>query len=313
MTGASHCQAIILLIDAQQGITTQTTRHASIGSLMGIQTVIFAINKMDAVGYSEKIFTDIVSQVDSLKKRLNYHTCFYLPISAYTGDNIITYSPKMPWFTGLPLLELLENIEVKQTENLPSRLQIQWVAPANDQGAIGYAAYIISGQFHVGDRVRCLPSNIFTTIQHIDHLLVSVNHAPSGSNPVLYLADNLSLQRGDMMAQESDSTLVITQKITTWMIWLQEEPMEIGKTYTLQHRFRKVAITVESIICQWDVHLWEQLPASHIQLNDIAQVSILANEPLFFDTFLENPANGCAILIDPITHQTAAGLMLLKA
>jgi sulfate adenylyltransferase subunit 1 len=314
ITGASNSDLIILLVDARKGITSQTKRHASVGSLMGIKKAIVAVNKMDLLNYSETIFNTIRNEFETIKKELQFDEIIFIPVSALVGDNIVQKSEKTPWYLGKTLLETLEEIEVPTAENLASRFQVQWVIRPKDEenhDYRGYAGLVLSGAYKVGDKVRILPSNIETKIIKIEKNIESVPAAKAGDSIVLHFEGNIDISRGDAVIKTED---LITEgsEIKTWVSWLDSTGLQIGKTYTLQHRFRNVRAKVVEINQKWNVNDWEFVQADEIKLNDIAQISIKTNQPLFYDPFIKNSKSGNAILIDETTCTTVAALMFLE-
>lgn len=314
ITGASNSDLIILLVDARKGITTQTKRHASLGSLMGIKKAIVAINKIDLLNYSETIFNDIKNDFEAIKSELQFDEIIFIPVSALVGDNIVQKSEKTPWYSGKALLETLEEIDVPTAENLASRFQVQWVIrPKDDENHDyrGYAGLVLSGGYKVNDVVKILPSNIETKIIKIEKNLESIQVAKAGDNIVLHFEGNIDISRGDSIVKIED---LITEgtEIKTWVSWLDTADLQIGKTYTLQHRFRNVRAKVLEIKQKWNVNDWEFVQTNEIKLNDIAQISIKTNQPLFYDSFLNNSKSGNAILIDETTCSTVAALMFLE-
>lgn len=313
ITGASNSDLIIILVDARKGITNQTKRHASIGSLMGIKKAIIAVNKIDLVNYSETVFNDIKNAFESIKGNLNYDEIVYIPVSALVGDNIVDKSQKTPWFEGDTLLSTLEYIKIPTKENLVSRFQVQWVIrPKDDENHDyrGYAGLVLSGSYKLGDTVKILPCGIETTISKIEKYQQSIKNAIAGDNIVVHLADNIDISRGDSIVK-SNEIPKISNTLKTWVSWLDNASLQIGKTYLLQHRFKTVRVKIESVDQKWDINNWKFISSGEIRLNDIGKVSLRTNQPLFFDAFEENSKNGSAILIDETTFTTVGALMLL--
>ncbi|HJS01356.1 MAG TPA: GTP-binding protein, partial [Flavobacterium sp.] len=304
---------IIISVDARKGITEQTRRHASIGSLMGIQKVILAINKIDLVNYSEEIFNQIRVDFERIKSELNYSEIIYIPVSALAGDNVVLKSQKTTWYQGQSLLETLEEIEVVSTVNLASRFQVQWVIRPKDEkhpDYRGYAGLVLSGSYKVGDTVLVLPANIETTITKIEKNNITVEKVIAGENVVLHFSNNIDVSRGDTIVKKEELP-TISNEISTWISWLDDSAMQLDKTYLLQHRFKTVRVKIQSINQKWNVNDWEFVPADEIKLNDIAQIKLKTNQPLFFDAFTHNPKSGNAILIDETSYNTVGALMFL--
>ena len=314
ITGASTSELIIILVDARKGITTQTKRHASIGSLMGIKKAIVAVNKIDLVGYSEEVFNQIKADFEELQSSLNYNEVVFIPVSALVGDNIVTNFENTDWYNGKTLLETLEDIENETTVHLDARFQVQWVIRPKDDAFHdyrGYAGSILSGSYHVGDLIKVLPSGIETVITKIEVHQQEVASASAGDSVVLHLKDQIDISRGDTLIKAT-SEIIDTNQINSWICWLDQTPLQPGKTYLLQHRFKTVRVKIQAIHQMWDINEWKFNATNTISLNDIGQVQLKTNQPLFFDAFVDNVKTGNAILIDETTNNTVAALMFLK-
>lgn len=313
ITGASNSDLIIILVDARKGITEQTKRHASIGSLMGIKKAIIAINKIDLLNYSETTFNQIQSDFEKIKSELNFNEISYIPVSALVGDNIVTKSENTNWYQGKALLETLEAIEIETTENLASRFQVQWVIRPKDEAHHdyrGYAGLVLSGTYKVGDTVIVLPANMATKIVKIEKNLENIQEAKAGDNVVLHFENNIDISRGDTVVLYHQLPTESTQ-INFWISWLDNSPLQIGKTYLLQHRFKNVRVKIQEVNQKWNINDWEFTKESEIKLNDIGQISLRTNQPLFYDAFNKNSKSGNAILIDETSNNTVAALMFL--
>ncbi len=313
ITGASNSDLIIILVDARKGITEQTRRHASIASLIGIKKAIIAVNKIDLVGYSEEIYSDIVQAFEAIRGQLDLDAVHYLPVSALNGDNVVTNSELTPWYTGKPLLGLLEEIETFSTKKLASRFQVQWIIRPKDEeyhDYRGYAGPVLSGSYSVGDRVKVLPANIETTITQIEKGQEYIFDAAAGENVVLHFADTIDISRGDTIIKTT-TPISESADIKTWVSWLDRESLELGKTYILQHRFKNVRARVTAIQTKWDVNQWKFTGPATVSQNDIAQIAIKLSEPLHYDAFSDNPKTGNAILVDETTSSTVGALMFL--
>lgn len=313
ITGASNSDVIIVLIDARKGITEQTKRHASIGSLMGIKKIIVAVNKIDLVNYSQSIFEQIKADFEKLKSELNYNEIHYIPISALAGDNVVTVSENTNWYDGEPLLAILEKINLDTTKDLDARFQVQLVIRPRDEenhDYRGYAGLVLSGIYKTGDTVTILPAHLETKIEKIEKNLQEVSIAVAGDNVVLHFENNIDISRGDTVVL-SNKLPTESNQIKTWISWLDNTPLNLNKTYLLQHRFRNVRVKVQKIEQKWNVNDWKFTQSDEIKLNDIAQITIKTSQSLYFDSFDENPKTGNAILIDETTFNTVGSLMFL--
>ena len=313
VTGVSNSDLIIILIDARNGVTTQTKRHASIGSLMGLKKAIVAINKMDIVDYSEEVFNQIKNDFEALLPELNYNEVHFVPISALAGDNIVSKSENTSWYKGQNILELLETIEIETQENLPARFQVQYVIRPQEESLHdyrGYAGLVLSGKYKVGDEITILPANITTKIIRLERNLTDVEEVIAGDNVVIHLENDVDISRGDSFILANDEVKQ-NNKITSWVCWLDSQNLQLGKPYILQHRFKSVRVKIKAINQRWDVNNWEFVTTDQIGLNDITQIEIQSNQPLIYDVFTKNNKTGNAILVDETTHNTVGALMIL--
>ena len=313
ITGASNSDLIIVLVDARNGITDQTKRHASVGSLMGIKKAIIAINKIDLLNYSEEVFNQIKNDFEAIKSELNYNEIIYIPVSALVGDNVVTTSENTPWYNGKSILQTLESVELDGTEDLEARFQVQWVIRPKDEDNHdyrGYAGQILSGSYKVGDKVTILPAKIETTLVKIEKDLKEVSEVVAGDNVVLHFENDIDISRGDTVVLSNQLPKEDNQ-INTWISWLDNNSLQVGKTYLLQHRFKNVRVKVQQINRKWNVNQWQFTDGDTVQLNDIAQVTLKTSQPLFYDTFEKNPKSGSAILIDETSFNTVGALMFL--
>lgn len=313
ITGASNADLIILLVDARKGITEQTKRHASIGSLMGIKKAVVAINKMDLVGNSEEIFNQIKADFEQKSTELHYNEIIYIPVSALLGDNIVEKSENITWYQGEALLPYLEKVELDTLEKQASRFQVQWVIRPNTEeyhDYRGYAGLVLSGTYKVGDKVKVLPSGIETVIEKIERKQQFIDLAKAGENVTIHLQNNIDISRGDSIVK-IDELPREANELKTWLCWLDTTPIQLGKTYLLQHRFKTVRIKVQSIEQKWNINEWQFSKTDELKLNDIAQVTIKSNQNVFFDAFDKISANGQAILIDETSYNTVGACMLL--
>lgn len=310
-TGASTASAAVVLLDATKGLLTQSRRHTYIASLLGIQHVIAAVNKMDLVDYRQDVFEAIARDFEGLAARLGIANVYITPVSALKGDNIVSSSQRMPWFTGSTLLEYLEEIPVEASESeAPLRLPVQYVIRP-DSRFRGFAGRIASGTLRQGDAVRAFPSGVLTRVKTITTFDGELDEAEVGSSITVTLEDEIDLSRGDLLAAEIDSPQSSTT-LTADLVWLSTEPSR-QDFYLLKHGTRTVRARVQKIFHRVDVNTLDHLPATALHVNDIAVVNIETTLPLYFDPYRENRATGSFILIDPITNATVAAGMIEAA
>ncbi|TAF35734.1 MAG: GTP-binding protein [Cytophagales bacterium] len=315
ITGASGADLIVLLIDARKGITEQTKRHASIGSLMGIKHAVVAINKMDLVNNEQAVYEQIVSDFETKKTELNYKTVAYIPLSALLGHNVVNNSGQIDWYEGMALLPYLEQISVAtEASEKEARFQVQWVIRPKDDAYHdyrGYAGMVLSGSYHVGQAVRVLPSGLESHIKRIERHQKNVQSALTGQNVVLHLTDNLDISRGDAIIKADSQSIQNRQDAQSWLCWLDTAPLQLGKTYLLQHRFKTVRVKVQALQRTWSIKEWHFETADSLKMNDIGQVSLRFSQPLAYDSFADVASNGCAILIDDTNFNTVGACMFL--
>jgi bifunctional enzyme CysN/CysC/sulfate adenylyltransferase subunit 1 len=310
-TGASTAHAAVVLVDATKGLLTQSRRHTYIASLLGIRHVIAAVNKMDLVEYRQDVFEAIASDFEDLAGRLGIANVYVTPVSALKGDNIVTPSTRMPWFGGSTLLEYLEEIPVevhRDDESGPLRLPIQYVIRP-DSRFRGFAGRIASGTLRRGDAITVCSSNARTRVKSITTFDGEQNQAGPGSSITVTLEDEIDVSRGDLLAGESDLPRSAST-ITANLVWLSPSPSGDREFYLLKHTTRTVRARLKQILHRVDVNTLDHIPASALQVNDIAAATIETTLPLFFDSYRQNRTTGSFILIDPITNATAAAGMI---
>lgn len=315
ITGASNSQLIIILIDARQGVIEQTRRHSIIASLLKMKHVVVAINKMDLVDYSEDVFNKIKSDYQEVAKRLDLQNVEYIPISAFHGDNIVEKSEKMTWFTEAPLLEFLENVEVKDDVDYENaRFQVQYVIrPQTDElhDYRGYAGQIISGTYKKGELITILPQNIETTISMVETAGTEVDEVFANQPAVLHLAEDIDVSRGDYFVK-SNNLPRVEQEFEAVVCWLDKKELNEGNKYFLQHKSKLIKAIVKEIEFKMDVNTLEKIPVtSSVTLNEVVRVKIKTASPVVFDSFENNVSTGSAILIDETSNATVGALMFV--
>ena len=302
-TGASTADLAVLLIDARQGVLTQTKRHAFIASQLGVRHIVLAVNKMDLVDYSEKVFNEIVYDFKTFADQLDIPNLHAIPVSALAGDNVVDGSRYMPWYEGPSLLGYLEGVDVEAEEtSLPFRMPVQWVNRP-DLDFRGYAGRIAGGIVRPGDDVRVLPSGKQSKIARIVTMDSDLDEGVSGQSVTLTLTDEIDISRGDVIAT-SETPPEISDQFDTTIIWLSEEPMLPGRSYRMKTSSRLVSATVNAPKHKTDVNTLQKLPAKTLQLNEIGNCTLAVDRPIAFDSYNENRQTGSFILIDRMTNNT---------
>ena len=313
-TGASHCQLAISLIDARKGVTTQTRRHAFIASLLGIRHVVAAVNKMDIVGWSEERFRAIEREFVDFCARIGIPDPVAVPISALNGDNVVKRSEQTPWFSGSPVLELLESVPVdRPSPDASFRMPVQYVLRP-DLDFRGFAGQIASGSVKPGDRVKVLPSGRETRVRRIARAAedggdASIAYAPQ--SVVLTFEDEVDCSRGDVIVCIGRDPAV-TQRVECDLVWMQEQPLVPGQQLMLRTGAKQTPCTVRRVRWQVDVDTLGTSPAETLRLNEIGRVELECEERVVVDGYRECHGTGALILVDRMTNATAgAGMVRL--
>jgi sulfate adenylyltransferase large subunit len=287
-TGASTADVAILLIDARNGVRTQSKRHARIARLLGITDFVLAINKMDLVGFDREVYEKIQDDFSEFLAGASVHA---IPMSALEGDNVITRSERTPYFDGPPLLDYLETVHVhRNTVGAPFRFPVQMVLRP-DQEFRGYAGQIVSGSIRPGDRVTAWPSG---RSAHVKRIVtydgdLAIGHAPM--SVTLTLDDEIDISRGDVLTVEP---AFVGQRFDAELVWMDERPLDPGRVYLLKHGTRTVTAEINHALV----------------LNQIGSVQVSTARPLVFDRYSDNRATGSFILIDPGTQFTCGAGMI---
>ncbi|MCK5679208.1 sulfate adenylyltransferase subunit CysN [bacterium] len=310
VTGASTANLAIILVDARTGVINQTRRHSFLISLLGIKHVIVAVNKMDLVDYQESIFNDICNQYRDFVTRLRIPDLHFIPLSALKGDNVVEKSPKMEWYTGQPLLEILENVYVSSDRNfIDLRYPVQYVQRPN-AGFRGFAGTVASGVVRPGDKILALPSGKRSTIKEIVTAKGSIKEAFPPQSVTLTLTDEIDISRGDMLVHP-DNMPQTSHTIEALLVWMAETPMTPNSNFILKHTTRTTKASITQIRYQIDVNSLRKKPSTTLALNEIGRVTINTSQVLFFDPYLKNRTTGSFILIDSISNFTVAVGMII--
>ena len=312
VTGASTAELAIVLIDARNGVLTQSKRHGFIASLLGIPHILVAVNKMDLVDWSEEAYEEVVEEYSSFAEKLGVDDLTFIPISALLGDNVVDPSENMPWYHGSMLLHHLEHVNVGAHRNLVDmRFPVQYVIRP-DQDYRGYAGRVASGALRPGDEILVLPSGKTTTVRSVDTYEGSVDEAIAGDSIALTTTDELDISRGDMIVRPLNLPSVGSE-IDATICWTSETPMQPGTQYWLRQTTREVKAFFNRIVYRIDVDTLHREEVEHFELNEIGRVHLTTSQPIFFDRYELNRETGSFILIDPHTNNTVAAGMIRGA
>jgi bifunctional enzyme CysN/CysC len=310
VTGASTADAAILLVDARKGLLTQTRRHSYLVSLIGIRHVALAVNKMDLVDYSEERFREIEAHYLAFAKQVGSTDVTCIPVSALKGDNIVEPGPNLPWYRGVTLTDWLETVEVdeERLQKLPFRLPVQWVNRPNPDFR-GFAGTIASGTIRPGDRIRVQPSGLESRVARIVAAAGDLDQAVTGQSITLTLTDEIDVTRGDLVSS-ADAPAEVANQFDATVVWMGEEPMLRGRTYSMKLGAKTVAATIAPLRYRINVNTLEHLAAERLELNEIGVCELELDQPIAFDRYVENRETGGFILIDRLTNNTVGAGML---
>jgi len=314
VTGASTADLAVILIDARKGVLEQTIRHSYIASLLDIRHIIFCVNKMDMVNWSEDVFLLIKTELQTLVDKLKVSDAHYIPISAKYGDNVVENSENIRWYKGKTFLNLIETIEIKKDKNSSApRFPVQTVIRPH-KGEFhdyrGYAGRVAGGIFKPGDEVIVLPSMRKSKISSIDIMGKEISESVAGDSVAISLEDQIDISRGDMIVSDKDLP-VISQDINLMICWFNENPLKPNGRYLMRINSNETGCVMKKIHFRMNIntmeHDYENL---NVQMNDIASITIRTSRPVPFDNYVKNNITGSVIFIDEGTNETVAAGMI---
>jgi bifunctional enzyme CysN/CysC len=320
VTGASTADLAVVLVDARNGLTEQSRRHAFLATLLRVPHLVLAVNKMDLVDYDQAAFERIVSEFSLFATKLEIGDLTFTPISALHGDNVVERSPNMPWHDGPSLLHHLERVHIASDRNLIDvRFPVQYVIrphQATDPSLHdyrGYAGQVSGGVLKVGDEVMHLPSGLTTTVERIDTPTGPVDEAYPPMSVTLLLADDLDISRGDMICRPHNQPSA-SQDIDVMVCWMTDaRPLTAGSRLIVKHTTRTVKAIVRDLQYRIDVNtLHRDEAADRLVLNDIGRLGLRTTQPLFHDPYGRNRQTGGLILIDEATNVTVGAGMITE-
>ncbi len=315
VTGASTADLAVILIDARKGVLTQTKRHSYLAHLIGIRNLVLAVNKMDLIGYDQTRYDEILADYTAFAKSIGITAFTPMPISGFKGDNISIASENMPWYNGPTLMEHLESVDVDVDDDQakPFRMSVQWVNRPNLDFR-GFSGQIAAGTVKPGDAIRVLPGGKMSTISRITTLDGDLPQAVAGQSVTLSFADEIDCSRGNVIAA-ADAPPETADQFETTIVWMDDEPLIVGRSYWLKLGTQMVSATVREPKFQVNVNTMEHLAAKTLELNAIGVAEITTDRAIVFETYAQegaapNKVLGGFILIDKITNATVAAGML---
>lgn len=302
--GASFADLAVILIDASQGVLVQTRRHARICSLMGIKYFVFAVNKMDLVKYDKATFDKITDQINELKAELNLENVVIIPLSATEGDNITVKSDNIPWYDGKTLLDYLETVDIKSSDNEKGfYMPVQRVCRP-DHTFRGFQGQIESGEISVGDEITTLPSNEKAKVKQILVVDKDSKTAKVGQPATITLDKEVDVSRGCVLTK--DSEIGVYKKLRASLLWMDDNTLTEGTDYLVKLGTKTIPAIVTKIEYAVDVNTGEHIQKDELNKNEIALCDILLTEPIVVDKFDNHKTLGELILIDRVTNMTSA-------
>ncbi len=311
VTGASTSQAAIILVDARKGVIEQTYRHFFINNLLKVKDIVVAVNKMDLVDFSEEKFNAVKEEIIRLAARSDYkgQNITFIPVSALKGDNVVNKSVQTPWYHGATMLEHLEGLNAQDVyEVSQARLPIQNVIrPKTEEfhDFRGYAGKLYGGSLSVGDEVTVLPSKTSSRIKEIYHFDKTFERAERGASVNITLENDINISRGDLLVKSSELPKEAKQ-IEAKVCWMDAKNLVAGTKYLIQHGANRVVAKIADVqkVIKTDFS-GEDAAVNKLTINDIGVVQIKLAKSLFYDSYVDNKANGSFIIIDAQTNNTS--------
>jgi bifunctional enzyme CysN/CysC len=309
VTGASTADLAVILVDARKGVLTQTRRHSYLVSLLGLEHIVLAVNKLDLRCYDEAVFSAIEAEYRRFAADIGLNDVTAIPLSALKGDNIVEASLNMPWYHGPTLLGHLENVVVEdQKAGRPFRMPVQWVNRPNLDFR-GFAGLITNGTIRPDDPIRVLPSGRTSRVTRISTFDGDLPEAEAGQSVTLVLADEIDISRGDLLCTEQ-APAGLADQFEGHVVWMHDVAMVPGRPYLAKIGTSTIAVTISSPKYRIDVNTLENMAAKTLGLNEIGVCTITADKPIPFDPYVESRDTGGMVIIDRLTNATV-GIVLL--
>ncbi len=309
VTGASTADAAVILIDARKGVLTQTRRHSFLVSLLGIEHVVVAVNKLDLVGYSQQVFDAIEAEYRAFAGEIGLSDITCIPLSALRGINVIEASPDTPWYHGPTLLAHLEAIDVEDRPGrTPFRMPVQWVNRP-DLDFRGFSGLIVGGSVRPGDSVRALPSGRTSTVSRLSTFDGDLDMAVAGQSVTVVLDDEIDVSRGDVLCSD-DQPAEIADQFEAHLVWMDDHEMLPGRPYLIKLGTSLVGATFSQPKYKVNVNTMEHLAARTLELNEIGVCTVSTDRMVPFDPYVSNRDTGGFVIIDRMTNATVGAGML---
>ncbi len=309
VTGASTADVAVILVDASQGVLTQTRRHSFITSLLGIRHVVLAVNKMDLVDFDREVFDSISATYAEFADRLNFETVTPIPLSALRGDNVIERSQRTPWYSGPTLLGFLETVEVRQAQlEHPLRFPVQWVNRPHADFR-GYSGTVMAGCVTRGQEIRVLPSGEVARVADIVLYHDTLPSAIVDQAVTITLDREVDVSRGDVIVA-ADAPCEVSDQFDASIVWMDQEQGFIGRSYWLLLGTTRINATLTDIKFKYNINTLEELSTRTFHLNEIGRVTLSFDKPVPFEAYKDCAAMGSFVLVDRYSHATVAAGMI---
>jgi len=309
VTGASNADLAVILIDASKGVLTQTKRHSYLCSMMGIENIIVAINKIDQIEYKEKIFNSISNEFKTMSEKLNFSKINIVPVSALKGDNVSIKSKKTKWYKGKTLIEILEKTEIKRhKEQSKFRLPIQSILRPNSKFR-GFQGTVSSGSISKGDKVLIQPGSNTAKVKEIYYSGKKINKALKDNAITITLNKEIDISRGNVFTNDKEPC-EISNQFQSKLIWLDENDGHTGRSYIFKINNQTTGAQISKIKSKIDISNLTDTSGNMLKLNDISTVNINLDKDIVFEEYTKNRSLGGFIIVDRFTNKTvAAGLI----
>jgi len=309
VTGASTADVAVILIDARQGVLTQTRRHSIICSSLGIKKVVLAINKMDLVGYDETVYNQIIDDYTQFAEALDFDQVTPIPMSALKGVNVVERSKETQWYQGPTLLGYLETVDARSNKTThPLRFPVQWVNRPNLDFR-GFSGTLEAGEVRTGEAVRILPSGETANVKDIVLFKRSLDRAEAGQSVTITLDREVDASRGDVIVP-ADAPCEVSDQFELQLVWMDQEPGYLGRSYWMKIGTQLVNAQITQIKHKININTFEHLSASKLELNDLSVVTLKTDKPIPYEAYKECSGMGGLILIDRMSNQTIAAGMI---
>ena len=311
-TGASTADLALVVLNVAHGLKEQSRRHLVIAALLGVRTIVVAVNKMDEVNWSQSAYQSIVDELETLAHELRFEHVTCIPVSALYGDNVVDVSKHTPWYEGPTILSALETSDAGSwtTTNHGARLPVQWVL-RQPGGGRTYAGMLNGAPLSIGDTVTLLPANVTTTVTSLDLGGTSLDRATTGLSIDVDLEAETDAGRGDLIATEPLPT--VTKDFTATICWFGESPLQVGQRLRLKHTTKVTPVRVATLSGVVDIATLSIGAATSLATNEIGLATLQTADPIVVDDYRDNRVTGSFVLIDEVTNATVAAGMVGRA